>query len=221
MQDPFLADLSFHSRTCQMEHCGQTVTFIPPILSHAAVSIFFQRVELDPAAMGLSHLSSDDRDENEGTGGWQLAQVFQGMSGAEPANTPEERADRRRKRRILHDPSFLRSTHHDKDFARLIACIDPRSSIGLKPSFHAGDFEGAWEGRFSFFDFDSYRDMLAGLMSSLYEGPFGEQPQVWKLTERMVKLGQKDCKGGRGSILGAGYIGSQEEEDEEEDEDED
>ncbi|KDN44682.1 hypothetical protein K437DRAFT_247637 [Tilletiaria anomala UBC 951] len=235
VHDPFLMDYSFQTRTCTIEHCAQKLHLAAPVLAHAACLMFFQRVERDPAAMGLAHLregageaasiaeaaaaaaaGNDQAASRDSVGGWALAQVFEGMNFTAPAQSSQGRHDRRfgafnRRRANLAEATMLRSIHHDKDFARLMACCDPRSGIGLRPSFHAGDFEGAWEGRFSFFDFDSYRDMLAGLMSSLYEGPFGEQPQVWKLKERMVRLGEHDHKGGEGSILSAGYLGTRQE----------
>jgi len=56
-------------------------------------------------------------------------------------------------------------------------------------------------------------------MRSLYEGPFGDQPQVWKLEERVVKLEQLEQGGvggkarrkgaggggGKGDVLNAGF----------------
>ena len=42
-------------------------------------------------------------------------------------------------------------------------------------------------------------------MRSLYEGPFGDQPQVWKLEERVVKLEKGARGGGKGDVLNAGF----------------
>lgn len=50
-----------------------------------------------------------------------------------------------------------------------------------------GAFDGCWEGNFSFFEFEAFKEMLAGHSRALYEGPFGEQAQVWKLTETFVR----------------------------------
>ncbi|KAK0542131.1 hypothetical protein OC846_006833, partial [Tilletia horrida] len=47
--------------------------------------------------------------------------------------------------------------------------------------------QGTWEGQFAFFDFDSYRDMLSGRVSGLFDGQYGEQAQVWKLEEKVVR----------------------------------
>jgi len=78
------------------------------------------------------------------------------------------------------------SANHDRDFARLRACFDPFSCKGMRRSTWRGSWEGCWEGNFSFFDFDAFREMLAGQSRALYEGPFGEQAQVWRLTETWV-----------------------------------
>jgi hypothetical protein len=184
--NPFLADLRPRARATTITHCGQQLAVAPPILSHAACFSFFAKVERDPAVIGLTALQ-------EGEPG--------------PARDDVGRAN--------SNPLLLRSEDHDKDLTRLFACADPRRSLGLKPLFHAGDFEGAWEGRFCFFDFDSYREMLAGRMRSLYEGPFGEQPQVWKVREHIVRVGNGGSmqEGGTGSILNAGYVNGAEEPD--------
>ncbi len=208
-REPFKADLSVKYRASEVEHCGRRLQLLPPILSHAAIAVFFQRVERDPQAMGLAHLLEGS--EEDGQDRMDTLQGLDGMSQASSSNDTEaERAakEQRRRRRNLHDPTRMRSRDHDRDFARLYWCHDPSAGLGLKPSFFKGCFEGAWEGRFSFFDFDSYRDMLAGLMSSLYEGPFGEQPQVWKMKEHFVRIGPSDVRGGKGSILSAGYTGT-------------
>ena len=47
--------------------------------------------------------------------------------------------------------------------------------------------------------------MLGGKVRSLYEGPFGEQPQVWKLREHVVKVNYAEQIGGKGSLMNAGY----------------
>ncbi|KAJ1030405.1 hypothetical protein NDA16_001314 [Ustilago loliicola] len=136
------------------------------------------KVEKDPAVLGMAALTDPDDPSSETTM-------------RQPAAT--------------RSPLSLTSLDHDKDVTRLLSCLDARQSPGLPPLFFKGMFEGIWEGRFSFFDFDSYREMLAGRMRSLYEGPFGEQPQIWKIREKLVKLGPGELEGGKGSILAAGY----------------
>ena len=180
--DPFLADLTPRSRACEIEYCGRRIKIAMPILAQGACFSFFMKVERDPAVIGMTLLDLGNREEAAQINGRKL-----------------------RRARTSRSPLSLSSIDHDRDVARLLACTDPERSRGLPPLYCSGMFEGTWEGRFSFFDFDSYREMLAGRMRSLYEGPFGEQPQIWKIKERIVKLHRGELEGGKGSILQAGY----------------
>lgn len=178
--NPFLADLTPKDRSCSVPHIGGNLRIASPILAQGACFSFFMKVEKDPAVLGMAALSDPDNSDSATT----LRQ---------PTST--------------RPPLSLTSLDHDRDFSRLLACLDPTRSPGLPQLFFKGCFEGIWEGRFSFFDFDSYREMLAGRMRSLYDGPFGEQPQIWKIRERIVRLKPGEIEGGRGSILAAGYTG--------------
>jgi len=210
--NPFLADLTPRPRTCVVRQCGQTFELVPPILAHAACFSFFAKVETDPAVIGLTAIL-DGAEGNAETGptrgeapieprqATKAGEGSQSQTGPLPLALPAHKS-----------PLSLTSVDHDRDLARLFACANPRSSPGLRPLFFAGQFSGSWEGRFCFFDFDSYREMLAGRMRSLYEGPFGEQPQVWKLEERIVRIPYGHKEGGRGPTLSAGYLSSEEEE---------
>jgi hypothetical protein len=187
--DPFVADLRPRSRAEQVEHLGLSLVICPPILAHAACFSFFARVERDPAMSSLNDAPQlGGNAAIIGPGG-----IVGGGSGRNFSRAPKT------------PTAILSSELHDRDFTRLLVCHDPRSSPGLPPLFYKGLFTGAWEGRFSFFDFDSYRDMLGGRIRSLYEGPFGDQPQVWKLEERIVKLRPGEEPGGKGSMLNAGF----------------
>lgn len=167
----------------------------PPILTHAAIFSFFYRVEQDPAAStdlmatpvgAPAHLQMGPMDTSRNVGPSTLS--------SKPVKT---------------SLPVLASRIHDGDFARLASCVDPYSSRGLPALRTRGELAGSWEGRFSFFDFDSYKDMLGGRMRSLYEGPFGDQPQVWKIEEKIVRLKKGEKQGGKGPTLNAGYeIGS-------------
>ncbi|SPO19894.1 uncharacterized protein UTRI_00290_B [Ustilago trichophora] len=179
--NPFLADLTPRDRSCLVDHVGGQLRIAAPILAQGALFSFFMKVEKDPAVLGMAALSDPDDPTSETT-------IRQ------PTST--------------RPPLSLTSADHDKDVTRLLSCLDATRSPGLPPLFFQGMFEGIWEGRFSFFDFDSYREMLAGRMRSLYEGPFGEQPQIWKIKEKLVKLGPGEAEGGKGSILAAGYTSS-------------
>ncbi|PWN47476.1 hypothetical protein IE53DRAFT_390385 [Violaceomyces palustris] len=202
--DPFLADLNPRSRACEIEHCGMALKISSPILTQAACFSFFMKVERDPAVIVLTALA-EDQNENAGD-----ATSIRGSEAA--ALGPYHMIGGRRvTAQSSRSPLSFSSRDHDKDICRLLACLDPKYSPGLRPLFCKGMFEGAWEGRFSFFDFDSYREMLAGRMRSLYEGPFGEQPQVWKISERVVKVPRSEPRCGHGSLLNAGYLNRDEE----------
>lgn len=221
--NPFLADLTPRVKATTVYHCGQLLSFRPPVLSHAAILNFFMQVEKDPAVVELQAIT--ERGAEPGT-----APVAPNAEGGESSSSRP--AARQTQLGLLHPslgagtngtecnvtdrgpnsgPLALRSLDHDSDVARLLACYDPYSSAGLPVGHFSGMFKGAWEGRFSFFDFDSYRDMLAGRMRSLYEGPFGEQPQVWKLNEHYVRVGEGTGRvvGGEGLVTHAGFTDAQ------------
>lgn len=194
---PYLADLRPRSHAQTITHMGRKLDLSPPNLSHAAIFSFFFRVEQDPS------VQDDLLVQGTNTPAQQQQQVQPvlpfGMGsnqhGSSNSNVGGLTAHSRPTKTTL---PVLSSPIHDRDFIRLASCIDPYTSKGLPSLYTKGDLSGNWEGRFSFFDFDSYRDMLGGRMRSLYEGPFGDQPQVWKLEERVVKL-EHSSSGGAGS----------------------
>lgn len=204
---------------------GRKLSLSPPNLSHAAIFSFFFRVEQDPtvqddllvqgtgtpAALQPHHQSVLPPPLPLSTNPLNHPQVV-----PNPLSLGGLTAHSRPTKTSL---PTLSSRIHDLDFIRLASCIDPYTSLGLPNLYTKGSLQGNWEGRFSFFDFDSYRDMLGGRMRSLYEGPFGDQPQVWKLEERVVKLEQLEQGGvggkarrkgaggggGKGDVLNAGF----------------
>ncbi|GAA5825437.1 hypothetical protein JCM3770_000807, partial [Rhodotorula araucariae] len=189
-EGPFLADLRPRTQAQSILHMGRRIEMTPPNLAHAAIFSFFFRVEQDPA------VQNDLLLQGQGTPAQHM------LGAAVPAaNNPLTASSRPTKTSL----PVLSSRLHDRDFIRLASCIDPYSSLGMPKLYTRGDLTGSWEGRFSFFDFDSYRDMLGGRMRSLYEGPFGDQPQVWKLEERVVRLDKGQRAGGRGPALNAGF----------------
>ncbi|BGP46158.1 hypothetical protein JCM10450v2_001998 [Rhodotorula kratochvilovae] len=190
-EGPFLADLRPRTQAQSIMHMGRRVEMTPPNLAHAAIFSFFFRVEQDPA------MQNDLLLQGQGT----PAQHMLGAAVPSASNNPLTASSRPTKTSL----PVLSSRLHDRDFIRLASCIDPYSSLGMPKLYTRGDLTGSWEGRFSFFDFDSYRDMLGGRMRSLYEGPFGDQPQVWKLEERVVRLDKGQRAGGRGPALNAGF----------------
>jgi len=81
------------------------------------------------------------------------------------------------------------STVYDHDFQRLLGCINPYepSLPAPKACYVPGTMAGIWEGRFAYFEFDAYRDMLVGAkppsivkVDELFRGT---QPQVWRISE--------------------------------------
>jgi hypothetical protein len=183
--NPFFADLSIQKRSQTIEHCGQQVVIRPPNSTQAACFAFFNKVEMDPAVTGLPDLD-------------EPANLLEAVVGRGRGSMLEEHLSAK-------DPLTYVSKDHDRDMQRLLCCISPQESPGLKTFFHLGTMEGSWEGRFAYFDFDSYRDMLAGKLRSLYEGQFGEQPQVWKIKEHIIKLDKNERTGGVGDTLNSGY----------------
>jgi hypothetical protein len=187
---PYLADLRPRTFAQLVTHVGdRKLELSPPNLSHAAIFSFFYRVEQSPEVQDdLLVQGNNTPAQPHGPGGGGLVGGLTLQSRPSKTLLP-----------------VLESRIHDKDFIRLASCIDPYYSKGLPKLFTRGELDGNWEGRFSFFDFDSYRDMLGGRMRSLYEGPFGDQPQVWKLQEIVVKLGGQSTRGGTGPVLNAGF----------------
>ena len=191
---PFVADLAPRSRVVTIEYYGRKMELCPPILAHAAILRFFAKklrtnvnqpgqngvlrgVDPYPGLPGR-YVNGDDDSEDEGDD-----------------DEEEEEAGGS----VIND-----SRQHDRDFTRLISCYDPSVCRGMKRASWRGSWDGCWEGKFSFFDFDAFRDMLAGQSRALYEGSFGEQAQVWRLKETYVRpVGHKGTKGkGKGKAGG-------------------
>lgn len=194
-QNPFQNGRRARNESCKIYHCGQELSICSPNATQAACSLFFLKVERDPAVTALNPYSNQMMDIQE-----TMLGVSHQNRREWPDDDDDEDSDSSRK------PSLLKSKDHDRDVKRLLSCQFPFQSPGLKTFFHLGQFEGSWEGRFAYFAFESYRDMLGGKLRSLYEGQFGEQPQVWKIKEHVVKLKPGEVQGGRGEILNSGYL---------------
>ncbi|KAM0754135.1 hypothetical protein T439DRAFT_172170 [Meredithblackwellia eburnea MCA 4105] len=192
--DPFFADLRPRTMAQTIVHMGRRIEMAPPVLAHAAIFSFFFRVEQDPARVDdLMNVSVGGAAASAFHMGPQPGAIMGGagaLATVKPAKTSRP---------------ILSSRIHDHDFIRLASCVDPYSSPGLPTLSCRSKISGSWEGRFSFFDFDSYRDMLGGRIRSLYEGPFGDQPQVWKIEEKVVRVKKGEKKGGKGPLLNAGF----------------
>jgi hypothetical protein len=82
----------------------------------------------------------------------------------------------------------LTSMEYDREFVRQTTCLNPFLSPGLQFDFYQGCFRGGWDGQFGFFDLSSYRQMLHGRIESVYEGRYGDQNQVFKVQEFIVRV---------------------------------
>ncbi|EIW68667.1 hypothetical protein TREMEDRAFT_32015 [Tremella mesenterica DSM 1558] len=165
--NPFIADLTPKSRLQKINYFGSTLSLSHPMLSHAAILRFFARSPSNPL---------DEEDDIQ-------APFIDLPSGS-------SRTDGERKgssEMIEHRPVLSDSKTHDRDFNRLISCYDPSVCRGMSRAAWRGSWTGCWEGNFSFFDFDAFREMLAGHSRALYEGPFGEQRQVWRIKHTYVR----------------------------------
>nr|XP_031861821.1 uncharacterized protein CI109_002650 [Kwoniella shandongensis]KAA5528893.1 hypothetical protein CI109_002650 [Kwoniella shandongensis] len=214
--NPFVADLQPRSRLVTVEHYGRRVELCPPFLAHAAILRFFYRKpgeELDdldsvtPPYMALGGEGDGGVPNINGDGA--IGGMFPRLSISDPSAIDPTAST---ETPLSSTPASLAAHHliadsstHDRDFTRLVRCYDPSVTPGMKRRAWRGCWEGCWEGTFSFFDFDAFREMLAGQARALYEGPYGEQAQVWRITETWVRK--------------KGWIRKPKEKDEEEDED--
>ncbi|WWD16640.1 hypothetical protein CI109_101070 [Kwoniella shandongensis] len=98
----------------------------------------------------------------------------------------------------------MESPLHDREWQRNTMCQDPHTSQGLPPLTYRGQIQGYWRGKFLFYDFDLYRQILAGDMRGVYTGTFAEQVAEMELKETMVKVREEDV-GGKGPLLCAGF----------------
>lgn len=188
--NPFIADLTPKARGVTVEHFGKTLQISGPLLAHAAILLFFVK---RPGA------------KKESTSGLLLPiQALLAQNGTAQANangpTNGDASAPNLRPRVIEDDDeedgvetfgairdlISTSSNHDRDFERLRTCYDPFSCRGMKRSAWRGSWEGSWEGNFSFFDFEAFKNMLAGHSTALYEGEYGEQAQVWRLTETWV-----------------------------------
>ncbi|KAK8846672.1 hypothetical protein IAR55_005759 [Kwoniella newhampshirensis] len=199
--NPFVADLQPRSRLVTVEHYGRRIELCPPFLAHAAILRFFYRKpgdDLDDTdAVAAPYMALG----GEGNGGVLTVApdengdgVIDGMFPRLSIGNPSAVTSMVDSDGISASTSSLSSHHliansqmHDRDFARLAKCYDPSVTPGMKRRLWRGCWNGCWEGTFSFFDFDAFREMLAGQARALYDGAYGEQAQVWRITETWVR----------------------------------
>ncbi|WVF70166.1 hypothetical protein IAT40_004954 [Kwoniella sp. CBS 6097] len=196
--NPFIADLSPKSRLITVQHYGRDLEICPPFLAHAAILRFFYRRpgdDLDDEIMDVAPpILSMLQNQGQGfdfTNGVRVNDLMDGMIPGTQGLLPSRPSTRPPTRPASPSSTqhFLLSNSaiHDRDYQRLRRCYDPSITKGLRPPAWRGSWDGCWEGTFSFFDFDAFREMLAGHARALYEGPYGEQAQVWRLKETYVR----------------------------------
>ncbi|KAG0144924.1 hypothetical protein CROQUDRAFT_94492 [Cronartium quercuum f. sp. fusiforme G11] len=155
-------------KPCTLQYMGQSLHILPPLNSHVALVSFFWGVSCMNELNRVSDLPS-----------------------VSSSNSSAEEMFSQKMQKILS----CKSTAYELDFRRATVCLDPSSSSGLEFDSFKGAFEGTWEGKFSFFDYTSYREMLMGRLQSVYEGRYGDQPQMFKMREVVVRKrdGQSVC----------------------------
>lgn len=170
---------------CKITHFGREMTLAPPVLTQAAMLRFFASIG---ESFGNGSSSSSDA----------MSEPSQSSSWGSEHGAADLRA--------LPRPS-LESKVHDADFNRLLACTDGQNSAGLTLRDSRGLFAGLWEGNFTFLDYDAFRDMLSGANKAMYYGAYGEQAQVWRLRETVVRRTTSDQSGWplTGPMTNAGY----------------
>jgi hypothetical protein len=184
---PFKADLKPKSRGVDVRYYGGVVRLSAPIISHAAILRFFKR----------DYDEDEDEDEEMAEEGEVTAPInsdnFNHESEINTTHTIPTSA------RPINDPKYIdsriptkpgiamSSQSHDRDWNRLKSCHDASACPGMKAKDWRNAFEGCWEGSFAFFEFSYYRVFIGGDTRALYEGPYGEQAQVWKLTETFIR----------------------------------
>lgn len=99
---------------------------------------------------------------------------------------------------------IMPSLYHDTEWQRNTTCQDPHTSPGLPPLTYYGRLQGFWRGNLLFYDFDSYRQMLAGNTAAVYTGTFSQHAVELELVETVIRIREEEA-GGHGSVLYAGY----------------
>jgi hypothetical protein len=157
--DPYAADLAPRDRTQTIWAYNGPLKIATPLLAQAAILNFAVALEVDPYFENPNGLS---------------ALAFAAQMPRPTRATPNVRSSL---------PELRNSKLYDRDFRRLMSCLDPARSPCQPHLIQPGMIAGSWEGRFGFIDFDHYSDMLSGDSELAYRGFIGHQSQVWRITE--------------------------------------
>ncbi|WVQ94536.1 hypothetical protein IAU59_001615 [Kwoniella sp. CBS 9459] len=179
-------DISIRSKAMTYKRFGYTWKRSPPHFILGIFLVFLRLLERQPERVGLKSGSST----------FSQTHFHAGSPGLFSATTT------------------IPSIDHDREWQRNSMCQDPHTSHGLPPLAFRGLIEGFWRGKFLFYDFELYRQILAGNMRGVYTGTFAEQAVEMELKETVIKL-PKEKVGGDGSLLLAGFHDEGEDLDEE------
>ncbi|EGG09972.1 uncharacterized protein MELLADRAFT_60810 [Melampsora larici-populina 98AG31] len=168
-------------------YMGQTIRILPPLSSHVAMMSFFWGVsclnELDRRSgrFMLNSHNSWSEISNGNTTNFNIPS--NSINHQSTSIHPDDLFSMKMKRILECD-----SNSYDLEYHRTTRCLNPYSSPGLQFDTFKNCFNGIWEGKFMFFDYTSYREMLMGRLQSVFEGRYGDQPQVLKMREVIVRL---------------------------------
>lgn len=170
-------DIENRSKAVPYKRFGYTWRRAPPHFVLGAYLVFLRLLERHPDRMSLSANSSNF------------------ATPALPGNTAGG---------LFSVTRILPSIYHDREWQRNSVCQDPYTSPGLPAMTFYREIQGFWRGKFLIYDFELYRQILAGDMRGLYTGQFAEQVAEMELHETVIRI-KKEEVGGAGPLLAAGY----------------
>lgn len=160
--DPYIADNRPYSKAVTVRRFGRETRLCPPNIHTSAAYGLLNQLDQTPCIGGLTESLS-----NSSTRSLDFLLPYQADRIGPPVlYDPTTDIHLRRSIPVMQLPSVA----HDRDIRRMLECLDPCESKGLEPLTYRGRIEGLYHGSFSFFDFNSYREMLNGDIRSLYEG---------------------------------------------------
>ncbi|CED85359.1 hypothetical protein [Phaffia rhodozyma] len=210
---PYLANLTPRSLTTTIQYPGNlNLEISPPVAAHAGLLSFFGRVQEEGGGADSVQVPGD---QGPVLGDSHDEELFRSVEDGLSENTKkiDSKSFDRDWERLIHcrepivprrQPELLTATRTGPEIE---SEASPSSSTRSSPkptltSSSSGlgawrcrhTIQGVWSGSFVFLDFDAYRDMLDGSSRAIYEGPFGLQPQVFRLSEILVKRSPQSQK---------------------------
>ncbi|CAE6452440.1 unnamed protein product [Rhizoctonia solani] len=217
----YVADLDLRNRTEMVMHMGRRIPLAPPRASIAAIMAFMVRLERNgpipaqqapPIPNPPGEFPSTIRPGHPGLTIYPRTRypAFLGPGTIEFDG------------RVNRSGSVV----YDGEWRRILQCGNPFANPRFKimPMFRPGELAGHWEGRFvvssiserglirtthlpgglrtpvnQFLTFDAFRDMLAGVVGAVTNGPLAQQPQVWRIREHHLVQRRRRFPLGRAS----------------------